>query len=414
MVSHGEPMSVVPFGQAASGSRADELSITLLGATGSIGSSTLDLVRKNRGRFRVEAVTAQRSAAALAQLARDVGARLAVVGDHGCYGELKDALANSGIEAAGGEDAVVDAARRPAQWVMAAITGAAGLRPTMTALERGATVALANKECLVCAGALFMRRAQETGAVVLPVDSEHNAIFQALSAGRRADVSRIVLTASGGPFRSASLDQMRAATVQQALRHPNWSMGAKITIDSATMMNKGLELIEAHHLFGFGSDQIDIIVHPQSIVHGIVEYRDGSLIAQLGPPDMRVPIANCLAWPERMAGAARLDFSQMATLTFEAPDPVRFPALALARHALRTGNGVPTVLNAANEIAVHEFIGGRLGFAGIAALVDATIDAAGGRGIMREPTSVDDAIAVDHISRSLARSLLPEIAVKAF
>jgi 1-deoxy-D-xylulose-5-phosphate reductoisomerase len=407
-------MSVVPFGQAVSGSRADELSITLLGATGSIGSSTLDLVHKNRDRFRVEAVTAQRSAAALAQLARDVGARLAVVGDHGCYGELKDALANSGVEAAAGEDAVVDAARRPAQWVMAAITGAAGLRPTMTALERGATIALANKECLVCAGALFMRRAEETGAMVLPVDSEHNAIFQALSAGRRAEVSRIILTASGGPFRSASLDQMRAATVQQALRHPNWSMGAKITIDSATMMNKGLELIEAHHLFGFGSDQIDIIVHPQSIVHGIVEYRDGSLIAQLGPPDMRVPIANCLAWPERMAGAARLDFSQMATLTFEAPDPVRFPALALARHALRTGNGVPTVLNAANEIAVHEFIGGRLGFAGIAALVDATIDAAGGRGIMREPTSVDDAIAVDHISRSLARSLLPEIAVKAF
>jgi 1-deoxy-D-xylulose-5-phosphate reductoisomerase len=407
-------MTVVPFAQAKAASRADELSITLLGATGSIGSSTLDLVRKNRDRFRVEAVTAQRSAAALAQLARDLGARLAVIGDEGCYGELKGALADSGIEAAAGEDAIVDAARRPAQWVMAAITGAAGLRPTMTALERGATIALANKECLVCAGALFMRRAQEAGAVVLPVDSEHNAIFQALSAGRRADVSRIILTASGGPFRTASLDQMRAATVQQALRHPNWSMGAKVTIDSATMMNKGLELIEAHHLFGFASDQIDIVVHPQSIVHGIVEYRDGSLIAQLGPPDMRVPIANCLAWPERMAGAARLDFAQMATLTFEAPDPVRFPALALARQALQTGNGAPTVLNAANEIAVHEFIGGRLGFAGIAALVEATIDAAGGEGIMREPTSVDDAICVDHISRSLARRLLPEIAVKAF
>jgi 1-deoxy-D-xylulose-5-phosphate reductoisomerase len=407
-------MTVVPFAQTKAAARADELSITLLGATGSIGSSTLDLVRKNRDRFRVEAVTAQRSAGALAQLARDLDARLAVIGDEGCYGELKGALAGSGIEAAAGENAIVDAARRPAQWVMAAITGAAGLRPTMTALERGATIALANKECLVCAGALFMRRAQEAGAVVLPVDSEHNAIFQALSAGRRADVSRIILTASGGPFRTASLEQMRAATVQQALRHPNWSMGAKITIDSATMMNKGLELIEAHHLFGFGSDQIDIVVHPQSIVHGIVEYRDGSLIAQLGPPDMRVPIANCLAWPERMAGAARLDFAQMTTLTFEAPDPVRFPALALARRALQAGNGVPTVLNAANEIAVHEFIGGRLGFAGIAALVDATIDAAGGRGIMREPTSVDDAIAVDHISRSLARSLLPEIAVKAF
>jgi 1-deoxy-D-xylulose-5-phosphate reductoisomerase len=414
MVSLPPPASVVPFAQTKAAARADELSITLLGATGSVGSSTLDLVRKNRDRFRVEAVTAQRSAGALAQLARDLDARLAVIGDEGCYGELKGALAGSGIEAAAGEDAIVDAARRPAQWVMAAITGAAGLRPTMTALERGATIALANKECLVCAGALFMRRAQEAGAVVLPVDSEHNAIFQALSAGRRADVSRIILTASGGPFRTASLEQMRAATVQQALRHPNWSMGAKITIDSATMMNKGLELIEAHHLFGFGSDQIDIVVHPQSIVHGIVEYRDGSLIAQLGPPDMRVPIANCLAWPERMTGAARLDFAQMTTLTFEAPDPVRFPALALARQALQAGNGVPTVLNAANEIAVHEFIGGRLGFAGIAALVDATIDAAGGQGIMREPTSVDDAIAVDHISRSLARSLLPEIAVKAF
>ena len=215
----------------------------------------------------------------------------------GCYGELKEALAGSGIEAAAGEDAIVEAASRPAQWVMAAITGAAGLRPTLTALERGATIALANKECLVCAGALFMRRAHETGALVLPVDSEHNAIFQALSAGSRDEVSRIVLTASGGPFRTHTLEKMRAATVQEALRHPNWSMGAKITINSATMMNKGLELIEAHHLFGFGSEQIDIIVHPQSVVHGIVEYRDGSLIAQLGPPDMRVPIANCLAWP---------------------------------------------------------------------------------------------------------------------
>jgi 1-deoxy-D-xylulose-5-phosphate reductoisomerase len=407
-------MSGVPFGQPDVPSRAGELSITLLGATGSIGSSTLDLIAKNRDRFRVEAVTAQRSAASLGKLAQAVGAGLAVIGDESCYDELRDALGNSGIEAAAGEDAIVEAASRPAQWVMAAITGAAGLRPTMTALERGATIALANKECLVCAGTYFMRRARESGAIVLPVDSEHNAIFQALSAGRRSDVSRIILTASGGPFRTASLEAMRAATVQQALRHPNWSMGAKITIDSATMMNKGLELIEAHHLFGFGSDQIDIFVHPQSIVHGIVEYRDGSLIAQLGPPDMRVPIANCLAWPERMTGAARLDFTQMATLTFEPPDPVRFPALALARQALQAGNGVPTVLNAANEIAVHEFIGGRLGFAGIAALVDATIDAAGGKGIMREPTSVDDAISVDHISRTLARSLLPEIAVKAF
>lgn len=220
------------------------------------------------------------------------------------------------------------------------------------------------------------------------------------------------MTASGGPFRSASLEQMRTATVQQALRHPNWSMGAKVTINSATMMNKGLEVIEAHHLFGFGSDEIDVIVHPQSIVHGIVEYRDGSMIAQLGPPDMRVPIANCLAWPERMPGATRLDFAQMATLTFEPPDPVRFPALALARAALLAQNGAPTVLNAANEIAVREFIDGRLGFAGIAALVRTTMEKADGRGIMREPVDVDDAIAINRDSRSLAESLLPEIAVK--
>ena len=407
-------MSVVPFSHAVSAPRPRELSVTLLGATGSIGSSTVDLLRLHRERFRVEAVTAQRNATALAKLARELGARFAVVADPGCYGELKDALGRSGIEAAAGAEAIVEAARRPADWVMAAITGAAGLRPTMAAIERGATVALANKECLVCAGALFMMRAAETGAVVLPVDSEHNAIFQALSAGRRDDVSRIILTASGGPFRTASLADMRKATVQQALRHPNWSMGAKVTIDSATMMNKGLELIEAHHLFGFESERIDILVHPQSIVHGIVEYRDGSLIAQLGPPDMRVPIANCLAWPERMAGAARLDFRQMSTLTFEPPDPKRFPALSLARQALAAGNGAPTVLNAANEIAVHEFIAGRLGFAGISALVEATIETAAGRGIMREPVNIEDAVAVDHNSRCLAKSLLPEIVVKAF
>src|SRR5580704_3648417 len=373
-------MSVVPFAHAEAASRASELSITLLGATGSVGTSTIDLVRMQRDRFRVEAVTAQRNAVALARLALDLGAKFAVVAEPGCYGELKDALAGTGIEAAAGADAIVEAAQRPADWVMAAITGAAGLRATMAALERGATVALANKECLVCAGTLFMQRAAATGAIVLPVDSEHNAIFQALSAGQRGDVSRIILTASGGPFRTASLAEMRTATVQQALRHPNWSMGAKVTIDSATMMNKGLELIEAHHLFGFASDQIDIVVHPQSIVHGIVEYRDGSMIAQLGPPDMRVPIANCLAWPERMAGAARLDLAQMATLTFEPPDPKRFPALSLARAALAAGNGAPTVLNAANEIAVQAFIDGGLGFAGIAALVEVTMERAVGRG----------------------------------
>ena len=406
-------MSVVPFAHAEAASRASEVSITLLGATGSIGASTIDLVRSQRNRFRVEAVTAQRNAGALARLARDLGAKFAVVAEPDCYGELVDALAGTGIEAAAGAEAIVEAAQRPADWVMAAITGAAGLRPTMTAIERGATVALANKECLVCAGALFMQRAAVAGAIVLPVDSEHNAIFQALSAGRRDDVSRIILTASGGPFRTASLAEMRAATVQQALQHPNWSMGAKITIDSATMMNKGLELIEAHYLFSFASDQIDIIVHPQSIVHGIVEYCDGSMIAQVGPHDMRVPIANCLAWPERMPAAARLDFRQMATLTFEAPDPVRFPAIRLAREALLAQNGAPTVLNAANEVAVHAFIGGQLGFAGISALVEMTLASAEGRGIMRAPTSVDDAIAIDQSTRELAQSLLPAIARRA-
>jgi 1-deoxy-D-xylulose-5-phosphate reductoisomerase len=406
-------MSAVPLAWAGGALRAPEMSITLLGATGSIGTSTIDLVRTQPDRFRVEAVTAQRSAAALARLAQELGAKLAVVADPDCYRELDDALAGTGIEAAAGADAVVEAAQRPADWVMAAITGAAGLRPTMTALERGATVALANKECLVCAGTLFMQRAAATGATVLPVDSEHNAIFQALSAGHRDDVSRIILTASGGPFRTATLAEMHAATVHQALKHPNWSMGAKVTIDSATMMNKGLELIEAHHLFGFGSSEIDIIVHPQSIVHGIVEFRDGSMIAQIGPTDMRVPIANCLAWPERMPGAARLDFKQMATLTFESPDLVRFPAIGLARDALVAQNGAPTVLNAANEIAVHAFIGGRLGFGGIAALVEMTVENALSRGIMREPGDVDDAIAIDESARSLAESLLPAIARKA-
>ncbi len=403
-------MSVVPFVRAEAAVRPSEKSITLLGATGSIGASTIDLLCAQRDRFRVEAVTAQRNAEALAKVAQSLDAKFAVVADPDRYRELDDALAGTGIEAAAGAEAIVEAARRPADWVMASITGAAGLRPTLTAVERGATVALANKECLVCAGALFMKRAAATGATVLPVDSEHNAIFQALSAGRRDDVSRIILTASGGPFRTASLVEMRAATVEQALAHPNWSMGAKVTIDSATMMNKGLELIEAHHLFGFGSGQIDIVVHAQSIVHGIVEYRDGSMIAQLGPPDMRVPIANCLAWPERMPGAARLDFTQMATLTFEPPDLVRFPSLGLARQALVAQNGAPTVLNAANEVAVHAFIGGELGFAGIAALVEATMEDADKRGIMREPIDIDDAIAVDHSARVLAQSLLPGIA----
>lgn len=388
--------------------------ITLLGATGSIGASTIDLLERHPERFRVEAVTAGRNAAGLAQLARRLNARFAAVADPEGYAELKDALSGSGVTAAAGADALVEAAEYPAEWVMAAITGAAGLKPTLAAAARGATVGLANKECLVCAGRLFMRSAKEAGATVLPVDSEHNAIFQALGAGRRQDVKRIVLTASGGPFRTWPLALMQTATVEQALQHPNWSMGRKITIDSATMMNKGLELIEAHHLFGLPGRQIDVLVHPQSIVHGLVEFRDGSVIAQMGPPDMRIPIANCLAWPERIDGAAApLDLARIATLSFEAPDPVRFPALKLTRAVLEAANGGTTALNAANEIAVEAFLAGGLGFAGIAALVEETVAEADRRGLLREPESADDALSVDHISRSLAAELLPHFAARA-
>ena len=330
------------------------------------------------------------------------------------YDELKSALSGSGIEAAAGEAALLEAAMRPADWVMAAISGAVGLKPTLAAIERGVTVALANKECLVCAGALFMRRAGATGATVLPVDSEHNAIFQAMGSGHRDDIKRIILTASGGPFRTWSAEQIRNATLEQALRHPNWSMGPKITVDSATMMNKGLELIEAQHLFALKPDEIDVLVHPQSVVHGLVEFRDGSVVAQLGSPDMRIPIAHCLAWPRRIDGpAVQLDLAKLRELTFEAPDLVRFPALALAMHAMRLGGAAPTVLNAANEVAVAEFIAGRLGFTAIARLVEMTLDAASGRGLMAEPTGIDAALGVDHVVRSMARDLLPEIAAKA-
>lgn len=393
---------------------ADLRTVTILGATGSIGSSTVDLLQRERARFAVEAVTAHKNGAALAKLAIDLNARFAAVAEPSAYAELKEALSGTGIEAAAGAAAVADAARRPADWVIGAITGAAGLEPALAAIERGATLALANKECLVCAGSLFMGRAQATGATVLPVDSEHNALFQALSAGRRGDLTKVFITASGGPFRTWSKDEIRKATLEAALKHPNWSMGPKVTIDSATLMNKGLEVIEAHHLFALAPDEIEVLVHPQSIIHGMVEFRDGSVIAHLGPPDMRVPIAHCLAWPERIDGpVTRLDLTKIGNLSFEKPDLDRFPALALAWHALRTGGGATTVLNAANEIAVAAFIDRRIGFAGIPALVEATLDAAQRTGVMREPTSIDDALAVDQESRKLSQGLLPEIAVKA-
>jgi 1-deoxy-D-xylulose-5-phosphate reductoisomerase len=400
--------------RAQSPAIATERTVTLLGATGSIGASTIDLLKRERKHLRVEAVTAHRNASALAGIARDLGARYAAVADPSAYRELKAALAGSGIESGAGDSALMEAAQRPADWIMAAISGATGLRPTLAAVERGATVALANKECLVCAGALFMRKAAAAGATILPVDSEHNAIFQALSAGQREDVQRVILTASGGPFRSWSIEQIKAATPAQASRHPTWSMGVKISIDSATLMNKGLELIEAHHLFALDPGEIDVLVHPQSIVHGLVEFRDGSMIAQLGAHDMRIPIAHCLAWPARIEGpAARLDLATIANLSFEQPDLDRFPALGVARRALATGGAAPTVLNAANEVAVGEFARNRLGFTAIPTLVEATLEAVERAGITAEPGSLEEAVAIDQAGRSAAAALLPEIAAKA-
>ena len=399
----------------ASPRQAAVRSVSVFGATGSIGASTIDLIKRSPERFRVEVVTAHRNVQALARIAREVGARMAVLADPAGFIELKDALAGTGIEVATGEAGLIEAAQHPVDWVMAAIAGSVGLKPTMAAIERGATVALANKECLVCAGALFMRRAKASGATVLPVDSEHNAVFQALGAGRRDDVSKIIITASGGPFRTWTFDQIRGATLEQALRHPNWSMGPKVTVDSATLMNKGLEVIEAHHLFNLGPDEIEVLVHPQSVVHGMVEFRDGSVVAQLGPPDMRVPIAHCLAWPERIDGPVnRLDLAALRDLTFEKPDLARFPALALAWQAMATGGAAPTVLNAADEVAVAEFIAGRIGFQTIPALVEKTLEAADKRGLLDEPASVEAALAIDHTARTLARDLLLNNAVKAF
>jgi 1-deoxy-D-xylulose-5-phosphate reductoisomerase len=393
---------------------ATQRRVSILGATGSIGASTIDLLKRHPGRYAVEAVTAGGNTALLARIARELNASFAAIAEESGYRELKDALADTSIEVGAGAAGIIEAARRPADWIIAAISGSSGLEPTLAALEQGRIVALANKECLVSAGALFMRTATAAGTTVLPVDSEHNAIFQALTAGQSHDVVRVVLTASGGPFRTCSMQELRGVTPQQALRHPNWSMGRKVTIDSATLMNKGLELIEAHHLFGLPPDRIEIVVHPQSVIHGLVEFRDGSLIAQLSSPDMRVPIAYCLAWPERIEGAAqRLDLASIGTLTFESPDLARFPALRLARAALEAGGAAPTILNAANEVAVQEFLAGRLGFAGIPMLVEEALAEGVRVGVAREPANAAEALRVDHIARSLARALLPEIAVKA-
>jgi len=380
--------------------------ITILGATGSVGRSTLDLVERNREDYAIVALTAHKDVAGLAGLARRFAARQAVIGDPSLLGALRDALAGTGIEAGAGEGAIVDAAASGADWTMAAIVGSAGLKPVMRALEGGGTVAFANKEALVSAGALMTRAAAASGATLLPVDSEHNAVFQCFDRARPESVRRIILTASGGPFRTWPLERMRAATATEALAHPNWSMGAKISVDCATLMNKGLELIEAAHLFPVAAEAIEIVVHPQSVVHSLVEYVDGSVLAQLGAPDMRVPIAHTLAWPERMATPCeRLDLVAIGALDFEAPDPQRFPALGLARQALAAGGAKPAILNAANEIGVASFLESRIGFLDIAALVETVLT----RYDPPAPTSIDEVLEIDLEARRVAADVTGKI-----
>ena len=379
--------------------------VSILGATGSIGKSTLDLIERSPDDFEVVALTASVNAAALADAARRTNAKLAVIADESRLAELEAALQGSDCLAAAGADALAEAATGDADLVMAAIVGCAGLRPTMAAVEAGKTVALANKEALVTAGDLMTDAAQRSGAILLPVDSEHNAIFQSIAGSRIEQVSRIILTASGGPFRTASDDTIRNATPAQAVAHPNWTMGAKISVDSATLMNKGLELIEAHYLFGLPSERIDILIHPQSVIHSLVEYVDGSVLAQLGSPDMRIPIAYALAWPDRMpTPAQRLDLAAIARLDFEAPNVGRFPALRLAREALEAGGSAPAVLNAANEIAVATFLDGRIPFPDISRLVETALQ----DNDSRTPQSIEDVFEIDRKVRSEVTAMIEE------
>lgn len=377
--------------------------VAILGATGSIGKSTLDLIERFPDQFEVTALTAAVNAGGLADAARRTGAKLAVIADNSRLTELEAALQGTDCRAATGEDALVEAATGDSDLVMAAIVGCAGLRPTMAAVEAGKIVALANKEALVTAGDLMTGAAEASGATLLPVDSEHNAIFQSLAGSRIDHASRIILTASGGPFRTASADHIRAATPAQAVAHPNWSMGAKISVDSATLMNKGLELIEAHYLFGLPSERIDVLIHPQSVIHSLVEFIDGSVLAQLGSPDMRIPIAYALAWPERMpTPAQRLNLAEIARLDFDQPDLERFPALRLAREALEEGGSAPAVLNAANEIAVASFLDRRIGFPDISRLVEDTLQ----ENDRRAPQSIEDVFEID---REVRRSVTMQI-----
>ncbi len=378
-------------------------SVSILGSTGSVGCSTVDLLLANRDRYQVRCLTGGRNVAVLAQQAVALGAELAVIGDPGEFAALKQALSGHPVRVAAGPEAVTQAAAIPVDWTMAAITGAAGLPSTLAAIRRGGAIAFANKEALICAGEIMLQAVRDAGATLLPVDSEHNAIFQAMAEQNGRAVERIVLTASGGPFRTASTAEMQAATPEAALRHPVWSMGSKISIDSATMFNKGLELIEAARLFGLAETQVDILIHPQSVVHGMVCYHDGSVLAQLGSPDMRIPIAHTLAWPERLPTTSpRLDLAKLGRLEFAEPDVVRFPALRLARNALRAGGGAATILNAANEVAVEAFLGRRIGFLSIAGIVEAVLDRMGAP----PAGSLDEVMALDQMGRRYAAELV--------
>ncbi len=380
--------------------------ITILGSTGSVGCSTIDLIERNPDAFVVEALTAFDNVDLLAQQAIKLNARFAVVADPGKFEALQSALAGTETVAGAGAGALIEAAERPSDLVMAAIVGAAGLAPTLAAVRRGSAIALANKECLVCAGDLMIKEVRARGAVLLPVDSEHNAIFQVFDFERSDSVEKIILTASGGPFLSASRDVMAQATPAQAVNHPNWSMGAKISVDSATMMNKGLELIEAFHLFPVPEDRIDIVIHPQSVVHSLVSYVDGSVLAQMGTPDMRTPISFALAWPERIATPAeRLDLAAMGNLTFESPDPGRFPALGLARAALQSGGAGPTILNAANEMAVTAFLNTKIGFLDITRVVEETLEQVPNRPLAR----LEDVHEADREARATAGAQIDAI-----
>jgi 1-deoxy-D-xylulose-5-phosphate reductoisomerase len=381
--------------------------LSILGATGSIGGSCAQVIAAAPGRFSVTSVAGGRDGAALARRAIELGAEFAAIADPDAYAELKAALAGSGIESAAGPEAVREAALRDADLVVSAIVGAAGLEPTFAAVASGRTVALANKETLVCAGAVVMETAASAGALLLPMDSEHNALFQAIGSRDPDTIATMTITASGGPFREWSADRIAAATRAEALAHPNWVMGPKVTIDSASLMNKGLELIEAHFLFGVPPERLDVVVHPQSIVHGLIAFVDGSVIAGMASPDMRTPIAHCLAYPERIASGVRgPDLAALGRLTFERADLERFPALGIAMDALRAGGGAPTALNAANEIAVAAFLGGEIGFGDIARLVERTVTSMHAAGELATPRSVAQALAIHHIAGERTRALL--------